>query len=83
MISDCANRILRQNATGLNYQRLGKNRVYDFIARLPSDLCYVKRKPIDKNRLTAENLSEIIQKIKYKNILLALVRSLCDVLWNR
>jgi len=60
MVTDCANAILKQNADGGDPPTVSKNWVYKFIARLPADLLYVKQKPMDKDRMLAEQLSKIV-----------------------
>ena len=60
MVTDCANTILKQNAKADPLPTVGKNWVYRFIARLPTDLLYVKQKPMDKDRILAEQLSEMV-----------------------
>lgn len=59
MVTDCANTILKQNAEG-DPPTVSKNWVYGFISRLPIDLLYIKQKPIDKDRILAEQLSEMV-----------------------
>jgi len=77
MVTDCANTILKRNTESSPPPTVGKNWVYSFISRLPTDLLYVKQKPMDKDRILAEELSdmvnwfdrlEVIQKVGLSNI---------------
>ncbi|KAJ5155713.1 hypothetical protein N7492_008516 [Penicillium capsulatum] len=52
-----ANTILKQNAGAEADPPLT---VYGFISRLPTELLYVKQKPMEKDRMLAERLSEIV-----------------------
>lgn len=57
MIEGCANQILRRNTPeNVHAQRVGNAWVYRFISRLPKQFQLVKQKPIDKKRLTSEDI---------------------------
>jgi hypothetical protein len=56
MIECCANQILQRNASSNPAPRVGGNWVYRFIQRLPDDLHLIKQKPIEKDRLGAEDI---------------------------
>lgn len=70
MVTDCANTILKRNAETDPPPTVGKNWVYGFITRLPTDLLYVKQKPMDKDRILAEQLSDMVDWFDHLKILL-------------
>ncbi|KKA21657.1 hypothetical protein T310_4314 [Rasamsonia emersonii CBS 393.64] len=58
MIECCANQILQRNVLSVSKPapRVGETWVYRFIQRLPDDLHLIKQKPIEKDRLGAEDI---------------------------
>jgi len=58
MIECCANQILQRNVLSVSKPapRVGETWVYRFIQHLPDDLHLIKQKPIEKNRLGAEDI---------------------------
>jgi len=58
MIECCANQILQRNVLSVSKlaPRVGETWVYQFIQRLPDDLHLIKQKPIEKDRLRAEDI---------------------------
>lgn len=62
MVTGAANSILKRNADLDDGPppALGKNWVYGFISRLPTDLLYVKQKPMEKDRMYSWEILEVV-----------------------
>ena len=57
-IESCANEILARSGS---YRRVGKNRAYNLIKRLPNDYSHIVQKPMEAERIDAEKLPIITE----------------------